>query len=239
MNADMKRLVELQDVMVKLWHVREDLTKVPEARKLYETARDEAQAEFEKAKATLEANETDKRRMDVELSGLESTAQKYREQLMSVKTNKEYQTMLTEIQTVQGLVSDLETELLGRMESIETEKARLEAAEAQLKKSNAVLEMKNKELGAKVAALKEEEAGYVAQENEAKKDIPAALMTRFSRLAARRQGIALSAALEERCTQCQERMRPQEWHEVRHTEKVIVCDGCGRILYFTGLGDSA
>ena len=70
------------------------------------------------------------------------------------------------------------------------------------------------------------------EQKRLEQDVPPDLQERFNRIASVRDGIALSEAADERCSTCHQRLRPQVWHEVRHTDKMATCDGCGRILYY-------
>jgi predicted nucleic acid-binding Zn-ribbon protein len=40
------------------------------------------------------------------------------------------------------------------------------------------------------------------------------------------------AARDERCSQCQVRLRPQVFVQVRLNSGIVQCDSCQRILYF-------
>ena len=54
----------------------------------------------------------------------------------------------------------------------------------------------------------------------------------FERVLHGRQGVAIAQAVDERCTVCLVRLRPQVFYEVRKNESVVQCDSCQRILYY-------
>ena len=47
-----------------------------------------------------------------------------------------------------------------------------------------------------------------------------------------RKGIAVAIAKDERCSQCQVRLRPQVFVQVRMNSGIVQCDSCQRILYY-------
>lgn len=232
MTPEMERLVELQEVLQKLFHAMNQLALIPKERAALEAAKAEAEADYARAEKALETLTVERRNLETELKGLESTAQKYREQLMGVKTNREYTALLHEIDAVKAHISELETDILERMEKIEAEKEKLADAEERKKTSLAKLESRGKELDQHEEAWKAQETKLRAEQDRIKKDIKPAVFNRFHRIAKVRQGVALAEAVDERCAACQERLRVQIWHKVRHTDEMVNCEGCGRFLYY-------
>lgn len=45
-------------------------------------------------------------------------------------------------------------------------------------------------------------------------------------------GIALSPVTDDFCSMCHMRIRPQVLNELKEAKKLIICEACGRILYW-------
>lgn len=231
MTPDMQRLVELQKVHLELRRIRDEQKRIPEERRELEQNKEEAEEEFQEHVEALEHKRAARRQLEGELESQEAQVARYKDQLMTVKTNKEYTAMLHEIEAVKQKISKLETQVLESMDEIEDEKAKVAKAEQRKEASLERLDSRGAELEERAAALKKEEKELLDQESQIEKDIPSNLLDRFRRLAGVREGLALALAEDERCSACHQRLRPQSWHEVRHADKIVTCDGCGRILY--------
>ena len=60
------------------------------------------------AKARQAANQTDRRALEKDLAAVQTRLSRYKDQLMEVKTNREYHAMQHEIETAQGEVKRVE-----------------------------------------------------------------------------------------------------------------------------------
>jgi hypothetical protein len=54
----------------------------------------------------------------------------------------------------------------------------------------------------------------------------------YERIRKKWHGRAVAEALEGRCSACQIVLRPQFFQDLRHSEEVMFCESCGRILYY-------
>ena len=63
-------------------------------------------------------------------------------------------------------------------------------------------------------------------------ELPPSVVATYESIARGRKGIAVVSAKDERCSQCQVRLRPQVFVQVRLNSGIIQCDSCQRILYY-------
>jgi predicted nucleic acid-binding Zn-ribbon protein len=156
---------------------------------------------------------------------------KLKDQLMSVKTNKEYTAMLHEIQMAEEHIRSEEDKILEIMEEMETKEQDLDSAEKELKVKSALLEAEIRKsetavpiMEAEMAKLQEERLGMELR-------VESELLARYRRIAEARKGIALAEARDELCTACHVRIRPQVYADLLRTENIHSCDSCSRILF--------
>src|SRR5262245_28417716 len=76
-------------------------------------------------KERIAASQASRRDIEKDLAAVQGRLSKYKDQLMEVKTNKEYHAMQTEIGAAELLVRNQEDRLLDRMEEAETLAAEL------------------------------------------------------------------------------------------------------------------
>ena len=137
MLDDLKHLIHLQQLDTALDRARRRIAEIPGAQHALEARATERLAADQGVKDRIAATTAARRDLEKEVAGVQTRLSKYKDQLMAVKTNKEYQAMQHEIATAEGLVRSQEDKLLDLMEVSERESADLKAAEAALKASQA------------------------------------------------------------------------------------------------------
>ena len=174
----------------------------------------------------------DLRHLEGDLAMIETKRKKYKEQLDTVKTNKEYQAMQKEISVAEEEVSTQETRLLERMEEADVLAAELKAAERELKAEQAEVDDARTRLDAERQAAERELAKATGERTAVTARISPEALGVFEHVARYRKGQALSEARDGTCTQCHVRLRPQVFNDVRRNDTLIQCESCSRILYY-------
>ncbi len=157
-------------------------------------------------------------------------AQKYEEQLATIKTNKEYKALNSEIALLSSLNSELESEILAFMER-ENE---LKAIKAEREK---VLKEKHKNLTDQEDILKKEIDGLDGEIEKIKKernalaiDLPKNMIKQYKILIINRNRKAVSFEQEGACSACGFKVRPQLIIELEKQDKILFCENCNRFL---------
>jgi uncharacterized protein len=233
MLPDIESLVHLQELDSTAERLRRRIADLPAV----QAALDERLAALSSVvagvKERMAASQSARREIEKDLAAVQVRLSKYKEQLMGVKTNKEYHAMQTEIATAEGLVRAQEDRLLERMEEAETHASELKAAEAALKTGQAELGREREQMNAERATLDTELAKLDAERATVASRVPKEALVIFDRVAKGRRGIAMSEARDGLCTQCHVRLRPQVYNEVRRSDgPLLQCESCTRILYY-------
>jgi uncharacterized protein len=232
MHPDLEHLLELQELDLAADRARRRLGEMPAAQAAIETRVAERRAAVDGVKQRIAACQAARRDVDRDLAAVQGRLSKFKNQLMEVKTNKEYQAMQKEITVAEEEVSAQETRMLERMEEADTLAAELKAAEAALKSELAQAATEKRQLDEERVAIEAE----LQKTTEARAGTSAQLsrdaLMIFERVAHGRKGIAMAEAREGLCTVCHVRLRPQVFNEVRRNDSLIQCDSCTRILYF-------
>ena len=232
MLPDLERLIQLQDIESRAAVASKAIAEAPARIASLDALLQAATAALATAKQSLTDNQTHRRSIDKDLISAQQRQEKYKEQLMAVKTNDEYRAMQHQIEAVGAEVLQHEERVLVSM---------MEADEvnAAIKKADAALKAAQAKVAAERGAIESEVKTYqtaLAELNAARDRIIAALDNKgvidtFQRIAKVR-GIAVARAEGERCTICQVRLRPAVFAEVRKNDQILQCDSCQRILYF-------
>ena len=231
-HPDLERLIRLQALDTEAADARKAQTSIPETQRALDQKLEGAQSALAAAKDRLTGNQTDRRAIEKDLSAINTRLSRYKDQLMEVKTNREYTAMQHEIETAQGEVKRLEDQMLERMleaddltSAVAAAEAGLKAAGQQIAKERAELDVQLTHAGATLERTLAARAAVVAE-------LPAAVVSTYETVARSRKGIAVAIARDERCSQCQVRLRPQVFQHIRQNTGIVQCDSCQRILYF-------
>lgn len=231
MNLGLQNLIALQDVEQKIASLQKQISEVPQKSQSF-------QAELESLtkahqQQTSHFQELAKRRRasegDVDLK--RSKLSRLKDQLMAVKTNKEYTAMLHEIQMAESQIRAEEDEILEMMEEMENLETALKGAEKELKARTDALLENIRACEASVPGMEAEVAKLQAEKEKIEQVIEPDLRALYRRIAEVRKGIALAEAKDELCTQCHVRIRPQVYADLLHSDNIHTCDSCSRILY--------
>lgn len=228
---DLRRLVRLQDVMLQMEGLNEKIAAVPAEVARLEKALLAAGNETEKGKAILKDLQKERRRLEMELMGVESRIQKYQSQLSEVKTNKEYQAILHEIEACRQERSRLDEKILLDMEEAEKGDAACRRLEDDLKEMRRRTENGKEELQRRLALLRSDLETLERERQDLQRSIPGLWLDPFLKVARQRKGLALVPVRDELCGGCHVRVMPKLIQEVRRSVGLIACDSCKRFLY--------
>src|SRR5205809_5855736 len=118
MNHDLKQLIRLQTSDLAIQELRTRIDKFPGISKALDEKLRSAQAALESAKEKAKSNLSNRKKLESEISSIESKISKYRDQMMAVKTNDEYRALQHEIEHAQNAIRKIEVEVLNwRMEA--------------------------------------------------------------------------------------------------------------------------
>jgi predicted nucleic acid-binding Zn-ribbon protein len=230
-NPDLRNLINLQDIDQKIINCRKQISEIPDKTQAYQAEFQQlAKAHNEKVARSQElAKQRRARESDVEM--MQTKLARLKDQLMTVKTNKEYTAMLHEIQAAEDRIRTAEDGILDIMERMEAMESKLAQEEMELKAKAAELREQITRTEMAVPALEAEVSKLCEQKSALESCIGAELLGRYRRIAELRKGIALAEAKDELCSACHVRIRPQVLADLLRTEEIHMCDSCSRILF--------
>jgi hypothetical protein len=232
MLPDLERLVRLQQIESAAETARRRLDTLPADQQALDARLAAGQAVLEDARARLAASQSARREIEKELAAVQSRLAKFKDQLMEVKTNKEYQAMQKEMTTAERDVRAFEDRILERMEESEGLQADVKRAETGLKDAQAAVAQGRAALEAERVRIDAELRRLVLDRAAVVREIAAPALALFEHVSRQRRGVAVTEARNGHCGVCHVRLRPQVFNDVRRNDSLIQCESCGRILYF-------
>jgi len=231
MHPDLEKLIALQQADAEVARLREEIATLPRKVAAIESKLAGTRAQIEKAQQALAATQAARRKLETEIQDHRGHVSKYREQSLAVKTNEQYKALLHEIEFAEQHIRAAEDKILEGMVDSETREAALRAAEAELKAETAEIEKEKAEARSRTA----EDEGLLAEQNAQREKMRAGItgdvLPHYDRVLHARK-TAVAEARAQKCTACNVLLRPQTYNDVRSNEQIVMCDSCGRILYY-------
>jgi uncharacterized protein len=229
-SAEIDLLWTLLGLDEQLVAARAALRRFPEQRRTIEERLAAMRARLEHARAGLAERQKKRRALEQEIAALTEVERKFQGQLFSVKKNEEYSALVTEIEGTRRRRSDLETEVLMGLESDDREQAERSTVERELAAAERESAERLGRLDAEERTERERADAIEAERRRHLEGLASALRSRYERIWTSREGRALVPILKGACGGCFRGQPPQVLQEARRRDRVLVCDGCGRLL---------
>ncbi len=233
MSPDLQRLIKLQQLESTLADARATIAAHPQRLADADARLNESKQAVETAKGRLKDNQEARRNLEKDVAVYQGRLTKFKDQLSLVKTNKEYQAMQHEIATAQSDLGGVEEKVLELMLEADTITADVKRTEAALTTRQKEIDKEKKELTEELASVETSLKAASEARAELVKDLDARLMAIFEQVARVRKGVAISTATRDGlCAACHVRLRPFVFQQIRQNDAIIQCESCHRILYW-------
>ena len=236
MKEQLELLWKLQKLDLDLKNIREDRDRFPKEMKKLDERQNLEKERIQKEKEKLELLEKERKKKEKDLLAEQEKVKKTEGKMPEVKTNKEYQALLTEIEGIKESVGRVEEEILMMMEEIDELKKHLLKKEKEISVSLEKIEAERKKIQEKMAQGDKVWKEKMERKEALSRKIESGLFKLYNTLKERRQGIGIVSVKSETCQGCFVHVPPQMFIEVQKTKALIRCPNCNRILYFEGDG---
>ncbi len=167
----------------------------------------------------------------VAIKDAEKLIQKYEEQQMNVRNNREYDAISKEIELQKLEIQILEKRIKEAYEKIEVKKEEIAATKEQLEERSKDLETKKGELETITKESENDEKKLEKARATAAKGVEERILKSYDKIRTNmRNGLGVVPVKRGACGGCFNIVPPQKQAEIREKKKLIVCEHCGRIL---------
>ena len=236
MLPDLERLIRLQHLDTAADEAQRAVDGMPSRIEDLATRLRTSATAVETAGTRLADKKTERRTVEKSLAEVQGRLSRFKEQLMAVKTNKEYTAVQHEIATAQAEVQRLEDTILEHMLEADDLAANVEAAERAMQAERAEIDRERATLDTERAEMERRLSGTSDERAKLTEHIGAAARQLFETVARQRRGIAVVEARDGHCTVCHVRLRPQMFNQILRNTELIQCEHCQRILYHDPAG---
>jgi hypothetical protein len=233
MSPDLGRLITLQQLDATIEDARRHMAAHPQRLAEADARLSEAKQRVDTARQRLKDSQDARRALEKEAAVFQGRVTKFKDQLIEVKTNREYQALQHEIATAHSDLGAVEEKVLERMMEADVMTADIKQAEAALAAQQKALETEQAALARELATMEKALADASEQRAALLAAMEPRLIALFEQVARARKGIAICTATRDgACSVCHVRLRPQVFQLVRQNDSIIQCDSCQRILYY-------
>ncbi len=159
--------------------------------------------------------------------------QKSEEKLRAVKTNKEYQSSLKEIEDIKAKNSKIEDEMLEFLEQIEKAEKGLNERRQSYSQIVDDSNLEKESIKREADKCRQKLAGLEADRSAVTELLDTALLDIFYRVKAKQaDAVAIAEVKNAVCQGCNLNIPPQMYIELQHRNRLKNCPNCERIIYW-------
>ena len=226
-----KHLVNLQETDTRIIEKRLFIEKVPLRIFEVDEPLKQAKADLERMKQKTEALAKKKRDKERLLEETNEKIKKMKTRVSDLKTNKEYQAHLKEVEVFEKEISGIEEEILVVMEELDDSTKQQSGKEENVNRETEKLDVFKKELDKEVGEFEKELSTLKEQRAKLIGSIEPDIYDKYMMLLRTGSGVAVTQAKNELCTGCNMNIPPQLYVEIRKNEEIVQCPQCLRILF--------
>ncbi len=231
MNSQLQFLIELQKFDLRIFQIQDSQRKAPDLLKAAENPLKDILSRLQILKNTGETLVTQQRSAERELATQEDLLHKVRSRLSELKTNKEYQAHLFEIEQARKKKDSIEENVLETMERVEENKKTVQELETEAQEAQKVFDAEKGRLESQFAEMANELADLNQQQQKVADSVEKPLLARYNRLKTMRKGYAVAEVKDGSCGGCRLQLPPQLVAEVRRGDDLMDCSYCHRLLF--------
>jgi predicted nucleic acid-binding Zn-ribbon protein len=235
-KEQLELLRELQRIDLDLKHIKEERERYPKEIKKLDEKKNIEKEKMQKEKERIELLEKERRQKEGHLNLEQEKIKRAEGRMFEVKTNKEYQALLNEVDAIKEASSREEEEILKILDEIDELKKSLSKREKEVAVVMEKVEAEKKIIQEKMVQDDEIWKKRMERREVLTKQLESKLYKLYNTLKEKRQGVGVVSVKHETCQGCFVNVPPQMFIEVQKNNALIRCPNCNRILYWEGDG---
>jgi predicted nucleic acid-binding Zn-ribbon protein len=231
-KEQMALLVELQEQDETLDQLRRRIREGPQRVKEIEGRVEILEGNLEAGKNRIQEVQKLQRQLEAEVEDGAGQIGKSKSRLLTIKSNKEYQAILKEIEDTQRTNAEKEDKILGFMEEIEGLNQELQHKEKELSAVRVRFEEEKRTVDGEVREAEVEVSELEKHRQETAQAMDSGLLARYEQLRVRTGGRAVAYVENTTCSGCHLNIPPQMYNELQRRDSLKFCPNCDRIIYW-------
>ena len=232
MEEKLKVLIALQDCDIQIKTIKKETDEAPLKIQQLKNEFEVAEKGHQEIREQIETREKDKRTLEREIEELGNKIDKSNVKLDGIKSNKEYQAVLKEIDDLNREKNQLEDKVLEVMEELDGFMEKDKEYHKESQEREKIFNIEKKKIEDDVKALEKTLEGLKVKREAICIDVEKSLLDKYNFLREKKQGIALSSVTKSVCNTCHMNIPPQKFNELVRGDELMTCPYCNRIIYW-------
>ena len=231
LKSQLSSLIKLQAIDSEVYILNSEKSKKPDEIKALEGLFEAKKADLKKLEEKSLDLQKQKKEKELELAAKESATVKLQGQLYSLKTNKEYQTMLGQIEDSKADASLIEDKILELLEQVDGVKVEVEKEKLKLKEDEKLFLADKAKVDLRVKEIDDRLSQLDSLRKQAIPGIDPKILAQYDRILSSRDGLAIVTVKGNSCGGCNMFVPPQVINLIKMYERIVTCEMCNRMLY--------
>ncbi len=231
MKEQINHLKDLQEVDLEINQIDEEISTGDADLQSQRSSIETCQAAIAESRQKLEDGAARRQQLEGEIQDAQILVKDRQNKMMKVQTNREYQSLLKEIEDAKNGNRQREEELVRLMEQDEylQKKNDEQSALCAEEEANLAATTSRREAAAAKLTVKRQK---LAKERETRaKKVRADLLRKYEQIREKRGGLAMVGVARGVCFGCYMNVPPQLYNELLREDKLHICPTCNRLLY--------
>ncbi|MFZ5758539.1 MAG: zinc ribbon domain-containing protein [Thermodesulfobacteriota bacterium] len=239
MKEDLSRLIALQEIDLQIKKIDDEMAARQADLEKRRGSIEEKKQKLTKHSVTIDNAAQRRRELEAEIEDSQAHIKDRQTKLMSVQTNREYQSLLKEIEENKKNNKRREDEIVVLMEQMETLQKKISDL-TNVTASEEQLLTEAEEQTAKMAEdMQTKRTKFEKTREQQAVKIPDNLRRRYDQLLEKRNGLAITGVTAGVCQGCYMNIPPQQFNEVLKGEQLLSCPTCQRLMFHQPEEDKA
>ena len=182
--------------------------------------------------STVEELKKERRKVERELEEIDLKLKKSKLRLNEVKSNREYQAVLKEIEDLKDLTFQKEETVIKWMEEIEIQEKKCADNTVRREESQEEYKSKEKAFSQRIRELDKEVQSLNEKRVQLSPNLDEDLLRRYNGLRSHLKGRVVVPVIDGVCQECHLGIPPQQYNELIKGDSMQSCPHCSRIIYW-------
>jgi len=231
LKSQIRSLINLQKIDSEIYVLKYEKESKPERIKALDAAFEEKKQRLENLDKIFLDLQKQKKDKELELASKEEAAKKLETQLYQLKTNKEYQAMLQQINDTKADVSVIEDKILETMDQLDRMKAEVDKEKQILQQEEKLLNEEKNKIQDRIKQIDDRLKQLEAQQKQIIPEIDPKILPQYQRILKSRDALAIVSVKDNSCGGCNMYVPAQVINLIKMYERIITCEVCNRMLY--------
>lgn len=233
MKEQINHLKDLQEVDLEINQIDEEITTGDAELQGQRSKIAACQTAIAESRQKLEDGTARRQQLEDEIQEAQALVKDRQNKMMKVQTNREYQSLLKEIEDAKNGNRQREEELVRLMEQDEFLQKKTD-------EQSALCAVEEEALAANISRRETEAAKLSSKRQKLAKDrdarakkVRADLLRKYEQIREKRGGLAMVGVARGVCFGCYMNVPPQLYNELLREDKLHICPTCNRLLFYS------